>query len=173
MWSRALLFAEPSVDAAPPMWHRPTQPGAQLISLDPVVSATPMWHRPLAHATDVVPIFEEAVVSPSHMWHRAPTGMPMCPCCTSPTQIGLAMAERAEAAMSTPPRSPVSMRPSTTATSATAMTRRSSESAFSVSTSGSTRRGGARQLQHQASSLSLRIKRSFARLRGRSSVESL
>ncbi|CAK7202701.1 hypothetical protein SEUCBS139899_005428 [Sporothrix eucalyptigena] len=168
MWSRALLFAEPSVDAAPPMWHRPAQPGAQLISLDPIVTTTPMWHRPLARVTDAVPIFEEAVLSPTHMWHRAPTGMPMCPCCTSPTSTGLAMAERAEAALLTPPRSPVSMmRPSTTATSAT---RRSSESAFSVSTQGSIRRS-ARQLQHQASSLSLRIKRSFARLRGRSSIE--
>ncbi|KIH91245.1 hypothetical protein SPBR_02082 [Sporothrix brasiliensis 5110] len=174
MWSRALLYAEPAVDAAPPMWHRPSQPGGQLMSLDPVVTSTPMWHRPLVRATDAVPIFEEAVISPSHMWHRPPTATPMCPCCMSPTPAGLAKAERAEAALATPPRSPVSMasfRPSTTATSAT---RRSSESAFSVSTasSGSGSRAG-RRLQYQASSLSLRIKRSFARLRGRSSGESL
>ncbi|CAK7211178.1 hypothetical protein SCUCBS95973_001045 [Sporothrix curviconia] len=169
MWPRSLLFAEPSADVAPPMWYRP-QSGGQLISLNPVVSDTPMWRRPLARTADAVPIFEEAVVSPSHMWHRAPTGMPMCPCCTSPTPTGLAMAERAEAALAMPPRSPVYMRPSTMATSTS---RGSSESAFSVSTTESTRRGGARQLQLHVSSLSVSIKRSFARLRGRSSIESL
>ncbi len=149
--------------------RRPSRPSGQLILLEPVAEAAPMWPPVRPH--------EEAVLSPMHMWHRAPSDMPLyayysrptspamvSPAMVSPTMMSPTMMSTMASTMASPASYP--------ARSATRASRGSTESAFSVSSCGSERGHGSRLLR-RTSSLGLRIKRSFARLRGRPSLGSL
>jgi hypothetical protein len=177
---RHLLFAEDnSNNPSPPMWNRPGN-RASIFSFRPSLPTAPMWEPTATPA----PIFEESVVSPTTMYARPSTGVPSCPCCVSSPSPTFSLASTASPSASmdiaeswrfAAPRSPPPTPPASFAG------RRGSEpssedEAARPATAAPAGKKSLRKMQSSVSlrkmpSLGLRIKRSFAQLRGRSSVE--